>query len=427
MSQNNKSKRKARWGWYLYDFANSILVINGSLYFPQWIVGEPNSVGDLWFNLTFVISSIFLILTAPGLGLLSDKKRSPFRFLTITSMILVLGGIGVGVSPYVDNHALRVGLALSSFLVVLMSYQLSMVFYNTLLGNVASQDRYAVVSGRALAWGWIGGIIAIVLSLPFALNLFPSITLIGGMGSILPSALLTMILLVISLWMIGKDIGNSTSEIISDGEPSSFWQEIKKLGRNLVAVLFLVGFFFFSDAILTLQNNSTIYMDAVIGLNDDEKAYQFILVLVTGAIGALVSIPIIRFLGLLKSLVWILVAWAIVVALTPFSTDAVYFTIAFAVIGLLNGGIWNIARVLFYQIAPNLRKGTYFGFYASFERFASILGPLVWSIPVTLMSAESAFRYQVAWASMALFLVLGILFVSRIPSDSVNKAPEEHT
>lgn len=409
----------------MYDFANSILIINGSLYFPQWIVGEPNSVGDLWFNLTFVISSIFLILTAPGLGLLSDKKRSPFRFLTITSMILVLGGIGVGISPYIDNHALRIGLALSSFLIVLMSYQLSMVFYNTLLGNVASQERYAVVSGRALAWGWIGGIIAIVLSLPFALNLLPSITSVGGMGSILPSAFLTLILLVVSLWMIGKEIDGPSVEVTSDREPSSFVNEIRKIGRNSVAILFLVGFFFFSDAILTLQNNSTIYMDAVIGLNDDEKAYQFILVLVTGAIGALVSIPIIRFLGLLKSLIWILVAWAIVVVLTPFSTGALYFTIAFAVIGLLNGGIWNVARVLFYQIAPTLRKGTYFGFYASFERFASILGPLIWSIPVTLMSAESAFRYQVAWASMALFLVLGILFVSRIPRDSISKINKE--
>lgn len=411
----------ARWGWYLYDFANSILVINGSLYFPQWIVGRENSIGDLWYNLAFVMSSVFLVLTAPVLGLLSDKKKTPYRFLILSSMTLVLGGVGVGLSPYLDDHSLRVTIALGSFWVVLVSYQVSLVFYNTLLGNVSAADQRATVSGRALAWGWVGGIFAIILSLPYALNLYPPFTSIGGMGSILPSTLLTMVLLIVSLRMIGKESHKSSQVIFPDNQRTSFINEIRMLSKNSVAVLFLIGFFFFSDAILTLQNNSTIYMDKVIGFTDDEIAYQFILVLVTGAIGALASIRIINRLGLLKSLKVILLAWVIIVAITPLTTDAVLFTVSFALIGLLNGGIWNVARVLFYHIAPALRKGTYFGFYASFERFASILGPLIWSTPVSLMSSESALRYQVAFGSMALFLIIGVLFISRISNESITR------
>jgi len=53
-SQIEDAKLVPRYGWYLCDFANSILIINGGLYFPQWIV-KSNGVSDFTYNLMFVL------------------------------------------------------------------------------------------------------------------------------------------------------------------------------------------------------------------------------------------------------------------------------------------------------------------------------------------------------------------------------------
>jgi len=60
----SRKMRKDIVGWYLYDFANSFLIINGSLYFPQWIIGPTNTESDFWYNFAFVASSVvpFLLL-----------------------------------------------------------------------------------------------------------------------------------------------------------------------------------------------------------------------------------------------------------------------------------------------------------------------------------------------------------------------------
>lgn len=46
--QPSGTNRRQRWGWYLFDFANSILIINGSLYFPQWLVIDNKVSGSIY-------------------------------------------------------------------------------------------------------------------------------------------------------------------------------------------------------------------------------------------------------------------------------------------------------------------------------------------------------------------------------------------
>ena len=50
--------------WILYDFANSLVSIVFFLYFAQWIVID-RGISDLHFNLTFTISALLLLFTAP--------------------------------------------------------------------------------------------------------------------------------------------------------------------------------------------------------------------------------------------------------------------------------------------------------------------------------------------------------------------------
>ncbi len=399
-----------RYGWYLYDFGNSILIINGGLYFPQWIV-KTNGVNDFIYNLAFILSSVFLIVAAPFLGSLADRSGAPLRFLFASNAALIFAGVGVGLAPAISSDGTRIVLALSSFLAVLVSYQLSLVFYNAQLGRMAPRDLYERISGRALAWGWCGGVAGIFIGLLFARGAAAE----GGMAAILPCAIIAGVISNVSLFLMSYPSSNWDDVGVRPrlDRSSGFRAEVGTLRRNAGIWVFLVAFFLFSDAILTLQNNSTIYMQVVLRLSDEEKALEFLLILVTSAVGAILSSPLVRVFGLKQSLAVILASCAFVVAIMPFFMSPIQFSIIFGVMGLLNGGIWNISRVLFFRLIPTFRRNMYFGFYSTFERFASIVGPAVWSVPILLVNDE-VLRYQVAWSIMATFFAISVLLLSRL-------------
>lgn len=406
---------KAKWSWYLYDFANSILVINGSLYFPQWVI-KLKGVNDFWFNMSFALSSIFILLIGPMIGYLADKKFKAYSLLVISTIVLIVSGCLVGMAPLIKQETLQGQLALISFFWVLVSYQLSLVFYNAMLGSVSKTGKLMNTSASGLAWGWIGGIVAIFFGLLFSKGYLPSINAPEGMKTVLPSAIVTGILSLISLYGLRSVAHQSGGELISTKiSVGFFWKTIK----TRMILIFLISYVCFSDAILTLQNNSTIYMEKVFHFTDDTKAYMFIMVLLTGAIGAWLSVPIVRKLGLKKSLLGVLLAWTVVVVLSGMTFSEVWFTVWFAIIGLLNGAVWSIARVAYLIMVPSNLKNTMFGIYSSFERFASILGPMIWS--ACLYININIQGYRLAWLSMAVFLLIGTIILSRIPSIETEK------
>lgn len=400
-----RQARSSRLGWYLYDFGNSILIINGGLYFPQWLVGR-NAVSDFTYNLIFILSSILLLAAAPILGLSADYKKTPFKYLLASSILLILAGASVGVSPWIEDHSWRVSIAIVGFFTVLVSYQLSLVFYNTLLGQVASPAEYEVVSGRGLAWGWLGGIAGILIGLYFSEGAGT-----GGIASIFPSALITGALMCVSLYLISRAPSAAPSE--DRASAPKLMDDFAKLRANRTVWRFLLAFFLFSDAILTIQNNSTIYMAAVLGLTDTQKAVQFLLILITSAVGSLSSVIIVRRMGLQRALLGVVAGCAVSVVMTPLFSAPIAFSFMFGLLGLLNGAVWNISRVLFFRLIPISRRNMYFGFYAIFERFASILGPFAWSIPVMLIH-DDALKYKVAWTGMAAFLLLSLTLLRQL-------------
>ncbi len=58
--------------WGLYDFANSILIGNISLYFIQYIVVDKG-LPDIYFSLTLTLGAIILVFLAPNIGALADN------------------------------------------------------------------------------------------------------------------------------------------------------------------------------------------------------------------------------------------------------------------------------------------------------------------------------------------------------------------
>ena len=87
----------------------------------------------------------------------------------------------------------------------------------------------------------------------------------------------------------------------------------------------------------------------------------------------------------------------VILALLPWACIAGYVAITFlgwqmktgreflmlaALVGTVQGGTQALSRSLFSRMIPAARSGEFFGFFAIFEKFAGIFGPLLFSVAI---------------------------------------------
>ena len=408
--------KRRRLGWYLVAFANSILVLNGGLYFTQWIVVDQH-LSDAWFNVALVLVSLALIATAPFFGALSDRSKNKVRPLRWTSVGMFSGAIGIYALTKLSLSTVDkgiVGVILLS--ITLYSYQLGMVFVNSLLGDLSHPDRYLETSGFGLAADWIGGVFGLVAVYPFVAGYVPGVAEAGRSAAFLPSALLFALVCGSGLILLGgaaraQPLGPRLRVVEVYVDAWKTWNDIFSRRRLW---LFLAAFLFFGDAILTIQNNAAIYLNEVMHFGDSAKALLFLLLLVMAAGGGIGSSRLVSNTRVARALVRVLFGWAAVLTAVAFVTSQWLFVGLFAVIGILFGMTWNLSRVLFISMISGRERGQYFGAYAVFERVSTIVGPLVWSVPFLIGHVQVAERYRIAMLLMAGLVALSIPLARRV-------------
>jgi UMF1 family MFS transporter len=63
--------------------------------------------------------------------------------------------------------------------------------------------------------------------------------------------------------------------------------------------------------------------------------------------------------------------------------DSGDFLLLAVLVGTVQGGTQALSRSLFASMIPRYKSGEFFGFWAVFEKFAGIFGPLIFTITVS--------------------------------------------
>ncbi|MBI2595382.1 MFS transporter [Candidatus Daviesbacteria bacterium] len=408
-------QKKDIFYWALYDFANSFPVIVFALYFSQWLVIE-NHVSDFYYNLIFVIASVLLILTSPVLGAISDQKgiKLPFlKILTVSMIMTIL--ITAFLTLFFKTSTTIITLAAFFFLLTNYLYQFSLVFYYALFPQLAKLEKRGFVSGLGGGAGWLGQIVGLLVTLPFATG---AIYLFGNPGrpqTFLPSIILFFLFSLPMLFLFKEKVHSTQAKISIKQEYQKYFDNFKTLIKIPGMGRFLLGYFFFTDAVLTLQNNYPIYLQQVYQVNDKLKAIFSITALLASVIGSIIIGYLADKKGLKKTLVVLMGIWILVI---PFFSLAPDFTIfwAFAIlVGFLGGATYPILRSILSYLSPEEKLSSSFSYYALMERFSTFLGPLVWRIIVTFLTSIGSSRYRIGMFSMGLFVILSFIILRKIP------------
>jgi UMF1 family MFS transporter len=392
--------------WSLYDFANSFVFINFLLYFSQWMVID-GGLSDFWYNAIFAITSILLFLSAPTLASFTDKYGGRKYLLNLSTLGTFLGYGLATYFAYLGTQYIFVIALL--FLIGQYFYQLSFVFYNTLIEDVADVEHRARASGIAQFSNSIGQVAGLLMALPLSATrlqpLFP--------------ALIIFIILALPMMIFfvdSKPKNNKLSiEVLREGE-KEFIKKMIAFFSISVAVPLLVSFFFFNDALITITNNYPIYMERVFGVSDNVKNYILLSILLMSALGAIFSGWVADKFGDLKTLKGVLFCWMILIPILALSKGIIFVAIFSSMLGFLLGPIWTVSRSYLSKMLKKDELTYGFTFYTISERFATLVGPLVWGGIIATLGIESI-NYRIALMTMVVFVVIGLIILYKWKRD----------
>ncbi len=397
--------------WTLYDFANSIVSVVFFLYFAQWIVID-RGVPDLYFNLTFTISTILLFCTVPITGALLDKylrRITGLRYATFFSVIFY----GLVALCTIVNKEMY---ALIFFTLASYFYQLSFTFYTPLLNDIAPRTKIGLISGIGIAANYVGQFVGLLIALPFSkgsLNFFGATP---RSETLLPAVILFFIL-SLPMLIFFKEPKHKPKKISWGIELKNMVKETKIIFSFSSVTFFLLAYFLFNDAILTASNNFSIFLEQVWHVPDTVKTYILLGILVTCALGGALSGIFADRYGHKRTLMILLSGWIIILPLIGLLNNFTLFVICTTILGFWYGANWTVSRSVMAYVAPEGKHNLAFAYFGLAERASSFLGPIVWGLITSGLLSIGSYRYRIAMITMTIFIIVGVLALSRVKDD----------
>ncbi len=164
---------------------------------------------------------------------------------------------------------------------------------------------------------------------------------------------------------------------------------------------------------LTFANNFPLYLQTVHNVSDTTKSLLAASILILAAVGAVVFGKIADKKGNLKVLKVVLIIWCFIFLAMAFVSDFKMLVPIFLFAGIFYGPVWGISRAIVGELAPSHLVGSSYSYYVVAERFATFIGPVVWSIALVTMG-EGARGYQAGLLALMLLLVASLFVLRKV-------------
>lgn len=388
----------------------------GGLFLAQWVVLD-NKFDDIWYGATFTLATIVLLITSPFLGAWSDGVGRRMPFLKWTTYIQAIVGLLLGLVAVSGIATIpKVIIVLVLFFFLQYFYQISLIFYNALLDVLSTSSDRGRVSGITETADNIGWLIAPALLLPFSLGI---ITIFGSPGRaqvFLPAVIIFIITgLPMIIWFKEPKSKIISPKIDFKGVYKDTIDGFRLLIRKEKNVTrFLVSFMFVSDALLTASLYFAIYLDRVFKISDTQKYLSLALLEITVILSAYVAGKIADKYGNKKVLLLSCVILTLVYGLISVTSSLMFIYVLSALVGLGYGGFYTVSRAMLITISPPSKLGEYFGFYSTFQKFASIIGPLTWGAITLSLKNYGVISYRIGIFALSVLMFIGTLLLIKV-------------
>jgi UMF1 family MFS transporter len=409
--------RRELRAWAMYDWANSafqttIIAAVFPIYF-QRVAGAdlPGTVATERFAWATTIAILVVAIVAPLLGAIADYAAIKKRFLGV---FLAIGALATGAMYFIGRGDWL--LALTLFVIGNVGVAGSIVFYESLLPHIATEQELDRVSSAGYAIGYLGG--GVLLAVNLLMIQKPAWFGLADAGVAtrwsLASVAVWWVIFSIPLFrqvpeprrlLEEGETGRERPAIAAARRLAATFRELRSYRQ---AFLFLMAFLLYNDGIQTIIRMATTY-GAEIGLDDSAMIGALLITQFVGIPFAFLFGAIAARIGA-KASVFIGLAAYVVITLLGYTlrTNVQFFALA-VLVGMVQGGTQALSRSMFAAMIPRDKSSEFFAFFGVFERYAGILGPAIfaWTIARTGSSRN-------AILSVLAFFVIGAAILWRV-------------
>lgn len=420
------SPQKNIVGWVFYDWANSafattVMVVFFPVFFKQyWSADVSVQESTFWLGVTNGGASFLLAIMAPLLGTLGDRGGSRRKFLFAFTALGVLATAGLALLVQGQWQWAALLFALGS-----VGFWGGIIFYDSLLMDVAPRERLDSISGMGYAFGYLGG--GVLLAINVWMTLDPPFFGLADASSAVKASFVTVAawwaLFSIPTFLFVRERGVENSaakgrivslQLIRESfaELTATFREVK---RYRAVLLFLLAYWLYIDGVNTIQKMAVDY-GLSIGLETSSLIQAILMVQFIGFPAALLFGWIGRRISPIVGIFVCIVVYTLVTIYATLLTTATEFFIMAAATGCVQGGIQALSRSYYGRLIPRDRAGEFYGFYNMMGKFAAVLGPLLMGTTALLTGSS-----RIAILSIVVLFAAGaalLLF-------SVRRAKEE--
>ena len=405
---------KKIFNFALYDFANSafttiIITFIFATYFAKQIAPNP-ILGQSYWGWTVGITGFLVAIIGPIVGSCADKKNRIVFFIRCFSLLCILSTALLWFSKPSQSYLLYTLIVVG---IANLFYELSLIFYNSLLKDITTNKNLGKSSGFGFALGYIGGIIILLISIKLFID---NDNLPFGL-SFEDSQNIRAIALLVSIWFLifsipflffvikerERNIKKSVSSNLAGLKKLIWNKRLNVLGKFLIARML------YADGLNAIIVMGGIFAVGVYGLKISELLYLSVLMNITAFLGALAGGYFNDKYGSKKVIVFSLVGLIITSSLILAVSSKEYFLFLASLNGFFIGPVQSASRVVISKMINKNDQNKAFGLFATSGKLTSFLGPMLVGT-ITMLSNSQ----KIGFSSAIFLLLIGLVIILKI-------------
>lgn len=437
------------WGWFFFDWASqpySTLLLT-FIFAPYMtgLLGSGTAAQTVW-GFGIGAAGVVIALLSPLLGAVADRSGHRMRFIWLFSVLYVVGAAGLWRAAPGDVHLWFV---MASFAIGLIAMEFATTFTNAMLPDLGTPSEIGRISGSGWAFGYLGGVVSLILVLAFLAEGPTGRTLVGlppildlnpdlreGTRAVGPFTALWYIVFMVPFFLWVRE-PRKTDAIALGPALRLAWPDLRDTLRGLPGrkslSAFLLSSMFYRDALNGMYAFGGIYAAGVLGWGVTDVGVFGILAAVTGAgfawLGGradsrfgprIVVVTCLLTLTLVAAgMVFVSRGAVFGISVPPDSSvpDILFYVLG-GLIGAAGGALQSSSRTMMVRQAIPGRMTEAFGLYALAGKATSFIAPL----SIGIVTAVTGSQPWGITPLILLFLIGLVLLIWVKPNGDVDRA-----
>ncbi len=421
MSNEIQKDMKSIAAWCFYDWANTafstvIITFIFGVYFTREIAIDE-TLGSAQWSFTIAASGLIIAIFAPLFGAMADQGGSKKRWILLFSMMCIIATSLLWFATP-NNEFSHIIFVLVLVAIGNIGLELSQVFYNALLPQIAPKKMIGRLSGWAWGLGYLGGLTALGIMLFLFIGLghnapllhlprdeFEHIRIAG------PFIALWFFIFMLPLLIFTKEVKvktMNTRNAFKNGIRELI-QNFKNLRQYKNIIRFLIASALYRDGLVTLFAIGGVFAADQYGMDFTEILIFAIGLNISAGIGAIGFSFMDDYVGSKQTIIVSLLGLIGLGVLIFFIQDKNSFILLALGLGIFIGPVQAASRTMITKIAAKDMIAQSYGFYALTGKSISFLGPLLYGLATSIFDTQLA-----GMGSIILFWIVGLILLLKV-------------